>query len=104
MTCVHCPAAAIVRDGETDAVVIDPARCIGSKMCMLTCPFGTIHFDSQGKVCIKCYLRGSDPQGVKHCISGALTFSDEEGLLRRDRGCYNGQMAALLGVELAHVD
>lgn len=109
MTCVHCqtawcmevcPAAAISRHGDTDAVVIDPARCIGCKMCMLACPFGTIHFDTVNKVCIKCDLCGGDPQCVKNCVSGALTFQDEEDMYRNNRDRHDRQMAALLGVEL----
>ena len=36
-----CPAAAIRRDPETGAVVIDAARCAGCKMCLLACPSAT---------------------------------------------------------------
>jgi Fe-S-cluster-containing dehydrogenase component len=94
LTCVHCtvawcmevcPAGAIARNPETRAAEIDPARCIGCKMCMLACPFGAVHFDPRREVCIKCDLCGGDPQCVKHCFPGALRFEAEEELHRPNR-------------------
>ncbi len=105
MTCVHCrdawcmevcPAGAISRNASTDAVEIDASRCIGCKMCMLACPFGTMHFDSENKVCMKCDLCGGDPECVKQCISGALTFEAEEDLYRSNRYRIDRQMFSVL--------
>lgn len=88
LTCLHCndawclnvcPAAAISRDEETGAVVINQDRCAGCKMCMLACPYGNIHFDKAKQVSRKCNLCGDkEPNCVKHCIAGALNFVEEE--------------------------
>lgn len=87
MTCLHCneawclevcPAGAISRNEETNAVVIDSDKCAGCKMCILACPYGNIHFDSENLVSRKCDLCGGDPKCVKHCIAGALSYEEEE--------------------------
>jgi len=105
LTCVHCrvawcqevcPAAAISRDSLTDAVVIDSARCIGCKMCMLACPFGAIGFDSASLVCFKCDLCEGDPKCVKTCFSGALNFEDEADVALANRRQHDNRLAALL--------
>lgn len=85
MTCLHCeeawcmsvcPANAISRDEKTNAVVIDKNRCAGCKMCILSCPYGNIHFDSEELVSRKCTLCGGNPKCVGHCISGALKYEE----------------------------
>ena len=73
-----CPAAAISRDARTGAVTIDDARCAGCKMCVLACPYGNIHFDSEADVGRKCDLCGGDPVCVGFCPSGALDFVEVE--------------------------
>lgn len=88
MTCLHCeeawclevcPAAAITRNEKTGAVEIDEDRCAGCKMCVLSCPYGNIHFDKKKLVSRKCNLCGDDePNCVKHCIGGALNYEDVE--------------------------
>ena len=79
-----CPAAAISRDPETNAVVIDPDRCAGCKMCILACPFGNINFDHVKLVSRKCNLCEGDPLCVKTCISGALVFEEVEDIEEED--------------------
>ncbi|MRI34431.1 electron transporter [Endozoicomonas sp. OPT23] len=85
MTCLHCseawcmsvcPAGAISRNADTNAVVIDEDRCAGCKMCMLACPFGNIHFDNEKLVSRKCDLCDGAPKCVEHCIAGALKYED----------------------------
>ncbi|MBQ9047015.1 MAG: 4Fe-4S dicluster domain-containing protein [Solobacterium sp.] len=85
MTCFHCteawcmkmcPAHAITRDPETNAVIINPNRCAGCKMCILSCPYGNIHFDHVHMVSHKCDLCGGKPRCVTHCISGALRYEE----------------------------
>lgn len=107
MTCFHCedawcmnvcPAHAITRNPETGAVVIDPARCAGCKMCILACPYGNIHFDHEKLVSRKCDLCGGDPECVKHCIGGALNFEDINEFVDRKRLSINDTIAQLLNV------
>ncbi|MGO9307489.1 MAG: 4Fe-4S dicluster domain-containing protein [Spirochaetia bacterium] len=107
-TCVHCeqpwcaevcPAAAIGRSPETGAVVIDPDRCAGCKMCMLACPYGAIRFDAQARVARKCDLCGGDPRCVKFCISGALEYVESEDAFGFRRMRFDARLMHLLGMK-----
>lgn len=76
--CLHvCPATAISRDPITGAVIIDGSRCIGCKMCILNCPYGSIVYDMKGKKSKKCNLCNGKPSCVEHCIAGALNYEEE---------------------------
>ena len=71
-----CPMEAISRNEDTGAIVIDPDRCIGCKMCMVVCPFGAVTWDADSKRMIKCDLCDGGPECVRHCLYGALTWVD----------------------------
>ena len=83
-----CPTEAIHRPSQTGPVLIEPARCIGCKFCLLVCPFGVIDMSRDGKVAVKCDLcvrrteAGEEPACVAGCPTGALEFSDVEEYLR----------------------
>jgi carbon-monoxide dehydrogenase iron sulfur subunit len=107
-TCVHCgdgwceeicPAGAISRDPETGAVKIDPELCAGCKMCLLACPSGSIHFDSEAAVSRKCDLCGGDPSCVKFCISGALQFLEAEEAHVGRREALDARLKRLLALD-----
>jgi len=100
-TCVHCqeawcmevcPAGAISRDEKTRAVVIDPKKCAGCKMCMLACPFGSIHFNAVSMVCQKCDLCDGEPACVTYCTSGALQYVDVEEAFDFKRKMFDGKL------------
>lgn len=104
VTCFHCarawcmevcPARAISRNGETGAVVIDPLRCAGCKMCILACPYGNIRFDAQKLVSRKCDLCGGDPECVKHCISGALNYEEIDKLAERKQNMFGYKLVRM---------
>ncbi len=82
-----CPAGAITRDPDARAVVVDEAACVGCKMCVNACPFGCIHFEENRRIAAKCNLCGGDPQCVKNCMSGALTYGDinELAAIKREK-------------------
>lgn len=69
-----CPMAAIKRDDETGALLIDYDKCVGCRMCVVFCPFGGIGIDvKRGKI-IKCELCEGDPVCVKFCTPEALQY------------------------------
>ncbi len=105
LTCVHCneawcmevcPAGAIKRNEETGAVEIDQNRCAGCKMCMLSCPFGNVHFDSEKLVSRKCNLCEGDPTCVKFCISGALQYEEVDEAFESKRKGFDSKLRTLL--------
>jgi Fe-S-cluster-containing hydrogenase component 2 len=71
-----CPVRAIRRRSDTGAVVVDDNACIGCKQCMVVCPFGAIHFDPARKAVFKCDLCDGDPECVKWCFTGGVTFGE----------------------------
>ncbi len=92
-----CPTAAIYRDPAYDAVLIDPAKCIGCAMCAMVCPFDVLTFHplvggaSGSNVAVKCdaciaRLRaGRTPACVETCKVGALEFGDVNDLVAAGR-------------------
>ncbi len=94
LTCLHCeeawclnvcPAAAISRDENTGAVIIDSDKCAGCKMCILACPYGNIQFDEKDLVSTKCNLCEGNPRCVGHCVGAALNYEDVESFNERAR-------------------
>jgi Fe-S-cluster-containing hydrogenase component 2 len=83
MTCLQCleaacvkvcPVGALARNAETDAVVLDPERCIGCGFCLAACPFGHMAWARDNRISEKCDLCGGDPACARFCPSGALCF------------------------------
>jgi len=70
-----CPNGAIYRD-EYGAVVVDPKKCIGCKLCISACPMGNIEYSSSLKKIMKCDLCGSDPLCAKYCPTRAIDYVD----------------------------
>jgi len=68
-----CPVGAIHRD-ENGAVLPDPKKCIGCKMCISACPMGNITFSTFQRKIVKCNLCGGDPKCAKICPSGAIQY------------------------------
>lgn len=69
-----CPSNAIGFDAATGARVIDASKCSGCQTCVKACPWQMTSFDAETKKATKCDLCGGDPQCVKICPSGALTY------------------------------
>lgn len=73
-----CPLAAISRDPETGAVLVDDKLCNGCEACIVACPVGGISYDKERGVVFKCDLCGGDPECVKFCSRGALVLKDTD--------------------------
>jgi len=95
-----CPTDAIVRSSEDGPVLVDAARCIGCRMCMIVCPFGVIEPSRDGKATVKCDLcrerteAGEEPACVAGCPTGALKFVELTDWLKRRRREAAGRVAA----------
>jgi len=86
-----CPTEAMHRDSQNGPVLIDEARCIGCKLCMVVCPFGSISASADGKAVLKCDLcqkrleAGQEPACVAACLTHALQFVDVQEHGRKKR-------------------
>jgi len=80
-----CPVGAVSRDNKTGAMVVNSSRCLVCKACTIACPLGATFYDHVSDSILKCDLCGGDPECVKFCPSGAITYQEagEAGLARR---------------------
>ena len=80
-----CPKYAIYRNPGSGAIEVDKNLCVGCKICSLECPFGLIVM-GRDKQAIKCDLCGGNPECVKACTYGALSYSayDKSAKEKRD--------------------
>ncbi|MBE4856619.1 4Fe-4S dicluster domain-containing protein [Enterobacter cloacae complex sp. P40RS] len=74
-----CPTGAIRRSAE--AWLVDQARCIGCKSCMVACPFGAmqVRYVAERARALKCDLcahREGGPACVEACPTRALSCVD----------------------------
>ncbi len=87
-----CPSGAIYRDQDTDAVLLDPKRCISCWMCVMLCPFCSMAIEESAKTkgqqralkCDACLNRLQEhekPACVLACKTGALEFGEAEDLM-----------------------
>lgn len=80
--CVHvCPTGASYRD-ENNVVLVNKAKCIGCKYCMIACPYGVRSWNRQENVVEKCTLcqhrtvAGQQPACVAGCCGEARFYGD----------------------------
>jgi Fe-S-cluster-containing hydrogenase component 2 len=73
-----CPANAIDVDEHTGAKIVIDEVCVGCKLCVIACPFGTMHYDKQADTATKCDLCAGDPACAHACPTGAIAISRVE--------------------------
>lgn len=73
-----CPVNAIdvAADGLTK-IVLDEV-CVGCKLCVIACPFGTIFYDPFVGKAVKCDLCAGDPACVRACPTRAIEYGPSE--------------------------
>jgi carbon-monoxide dehydrogenase iron sulfur subunit len=67
-----CPVNAIDVDEQTGAKVVLDSACVGCKLCVIACPFGTIFFDKGSEKASKCDLCAGEPACARACPTGAI--------------------------------
>ncbi len=98
-----CPTQALHRKDDDSPVLIDQARCIGCKWCVLACPFGVIRMDDASHAIIKCdqcferVERGELPACVEACPTDALTFQSLDAVVADKRDAYLVQIEHATG-------
>jgi anaerobic carbon-monoxide dehydrogenase iron sulfur subunit len=81
-----CMPRALRRDPATGQVVYDRSKCIGCKMCVQACPFGSVAWDELIGQILKCDTCAGDPACVRVCPSAALAWvADSESAQVRKR-------------------
>lgn len=76
-----CPNRAYTKQPD-GAVVQDPARCTGCRLCALACPYGAPRYAAGERKTSKCSLcadrrtQGRRPACVDACLTGALKVID----------------------------
>jgi len=75
--CVEaCPIGALYKDEVTGAVLVRSEDCTGCGSCVDACPFGMASLHPETGLAIICDLCGGDPECVKRCATGAITYAD----------------------------
>ncbi len=69
-----CPVNAIDVDENTGAKIVIDDACVGCKLCVIACPFGTIFFDKQSEKAAKCDLCAGEPACVSACPTQAIEY------------------------------
>ena len=91
----NCPAHAITKY-DNGAVVIDPEKCEGVKLCIEACPFDIPKFDEHKHTVVKCRLCFEritqnpplDPACVTACPSKAMKFGERDELVEYAKSNY----------------
>jgi Fe-S-cluster-containing hydrogenase component 2 len=71
-----CPVNAIDVDQQTGAKIVIDEVCVGCKLCVIACPFGTIFYDKQTDRAAKCDLCAGDPACAHACPTGAIAIAE----------------------------
>ena len=77
-----CPTTAITKNYENGVVSVDSEKCVGCGLCTLGCSYGGIYYDYESMRVLKCDMCGGEPQCVKACPEGVLTYIDYPEKLR----------------------
>lgn len=71
-----CPVNAIDIDADTGARIVIDDVCVGCKLCVIACPFGTMFFDKADDRATKCDLCAGAPACASACPTAAIEVVD----------------------------
>ena len=90
-----CPSGALERNPETGAVVVANELCVGCEVCIEACPVGALSLSRGKGAVLKCDLCGGDPECVKWCNRGAITWEESDAAPER-RKSFRAEAVRLL--------
>ncbi|MDP2645144.1 MAG: 4Fe-4S dicluster domain-containing protein [Desulfobacterales bacterium] len=91
-----CPVEAISRSRANGAVVIDHEICTLCETCVEACPYDNVKLSPDCDKMLKCDLCGGDPECVKYCAYGTLSFVDADPETLESKNRVKEEIAALL--------
>jgi carbon-monoxide dehydrogenase iron sulfur subunit len=71
-----CPTKALYTDTRTSAVLLRSEDCIACSACVEACPFGMVLVHHETGLPLICDLCDGEPECVKRCPTGAITYGD----------------------------
>ena len=69
-------------DPAGSRVAWDETKCIGCRMCTMSCPFGAVVYETQKRRIVKCDLCDGAPECVTFCPTSAIEFVEETDAAR----------------------
>lgn len=73
-----CPTGAMhLGPPGSNLVELDQDACIGCKLCVVACPFGSVRYDSATMTIAKCDTCAGTPECVAMCPNDAIKFVDD---------------------------
>ena len=82
----ECPSEALVRDPDTNVVMLIAENCTECGLCEAACPYGAVRF--WDGIAQKCDLCGGDPECVRFCAGGALRYESLDAWDKENRRAY----------------
>ena len=98
-----CPTGAIRRLTEEGPVIVEEQMCIGCKLCILICPFGTLQIGPEARAIIKCDMcaerleKGQLPACVEACPTGSLQLVSIGEMTKARRASASQKLAEQTG-------
>jgi Fe-S-cluster-containing hydrogenase component 2 len=90
-----CPTFALRREKGQALVTYDRSKCIGCRMCVIACPFGSAAYDSVTESILKCDTCAGDPACVRACPSEAIEFVEDSVATRGRKKAFATKLKAV---------
>lgn len=78
-----CPQNALSKNPDTGIIELNKDECINCQVCLESCPYQGIYYDSIEDQIIKCDQCGGNPACVKACKQKALVYRKEGEIFNR---------------------